>query len=152
MSYFNRSEIIPARPQRPLPYANILSATGLSRRALAAMYRRDGLFGRDSALTREEQATVHNKLAAVHGLGIRAGAAQITPRLCALIEYANALVAGGDATRERARVVREGLSLPAISEVETVIEDAFVVFGAETVAPVAIPAEAFASPVLTKAA
>lgn len=43
---------------RPMPESNILGATGLSRATLAAMFRSNGLFGSDSALSSSEQEVV----------------------------------------------------------------------------------------------
>lgn len=42
--------------------SNIFGVTGLSRRHLREMFRRDGLFGADSDLTRHEQAAVAKAL------------------------------------------------------------------------------------------
>ena len=109
--------------------SNILGATGLPRAVLAYMFRTDGLFGRDSSLSRDEQAVLHSRLPAVRGLKAPAEVKALTPRLAVLADLADALVRGGDVAAQQARAVRAGFEAAAISEVETVIGNVHAVFG-----------------------
>lgn len=124
---------VPARMPAPARRAgragsNILGATGLSRRALAAMFVRDGLFGRDSDLTPAEQAAVQAALPELAGLKRPAAVSSVTPRLRALADYVAALVQGRAAAGERSRLEASGMSSAAISEVATLVEDLLAVF------------------------
>ena len=107
----------------------ILAVTGLSRRSLAAMFRRDGLYGRDSALSAIEQAVVQSRLPAIDGIASLPVTALQTPRLKALADYVEALVAGRDAGAERSRVIAAGLSSAAVLEAAVTVDNVRTVFG-----------------------
>jgi len=109
--------------------SNILGATGLPRAVLAAMFQRDGLFGRDSSLSREEQAVLQSRLPAIRGLRAPAAVKTLTPRLAVLAELADTLVRGADASAQQARALRAGFERSAVWEVGTVIDNVFTVFG-----------------------
>lgn len=108
--------------------ANILGVTGLPRHTLAAMFRRDGLFGRDSALAPAEQAVVQATLSAIPGLKPRAIATGSAPHLAVLADYVSALAVGRAAIAERLRLEAAGLTSAAINEVATVVDNVLVVF------------------------
>lgn len=107
----------------------ILGATGLPRGVLADLFRRRGLFGRDSQLGTAEQAVVQGRLPAIDGLAPLPVPALQTPRLKALAAYVDALVAGRDARVERGRVQAEGVSRPAIEEAAVTVDNVRAVFG-----------------------
>ncbi len=109
--------------------SNILGATGLSRAVLAEMFRRRGLFGRDSQLGNSEQAVVQSLLPKIPGIAALPVIALQTPRLKALAAYTEALVAGRDTADARSRLVQEGLSSAAILEAATTVDNVRVVFG-----------------------
>ncbi len=109
--------------------SNILGATGLPRAVLATMFQTGGLFGRDSSLSRDEQAVLQSRLPAVRGLKALAVVKALTPRLAVLADLADALVRGGDVAAQQARAVRAGFDTAAVSEVETVVGNVFAVFG-----------------------
>lgn len=109
--------------------SNILGATGLSRAVLAEMFRRRGLFGRDSQLGNTEQAVVQSLLPKIPGIAALPVIALQTPRLKALAAYTEALVAGRDAAAERSRLQREGLSSLAILEAAITVDNVRTVFG-----------------------
>ncbi|WP_293388298.1 hypothetical protein [Nevskia sp.] len=108
--------------------SNILGVTGMPRDELAAMFRRDGLFGRDSQLTPAEQAVVQAALPRIVGLKPLAIASSKTPLLAALADYVSTLVVAGPAVSERQRLETAGLSEAAINEVATVVDNVRVVF------------------------
>lgn len=122
---------------REFPRTNIVAVTGLSRRSLAAMFRRDGLYGRDSALSAIEQAVVQNRLPAIDGLATSAAPAILDGRLKRLADYVEALQAGRDAGIERQRLQAEGYSPAAIREAAITVDNVRIVF-----APVAAAAAA----------
>jgi hypothetical protein len=109
--------------------SNILGATGLPKAVLAGMFRRDGLFGRDSSLSGEEQSVLQSRLPAVRGLKALAAIRPLTPRLAVLADLADALVRGADASAQQARALRAGFGAHAVLEVETVVGNVFAVFG-----------------------
>lgn len=117
--------------------SNILGVTGMPRHALAAMFRRDGLFGRDSQLTPAEQAVVQAALTRIAGLKPLAVAGSKTPLLAALADYVSTLAAAGTAVSERRRLETAGLSEAAINEVATVVDNVLVVFQPKPQAAVA---------------
>lgn len=126
--------------------SNIVGATGLSRAALAAFFRANGLFGAESALSPAEQAVVQAGLPYLAGLKAVGSAARNTPRLAALADYVEALVAGRSTIGERARVEAAGLSSRAASEAQTVVGNVFAVFQPEVkAAVVALPEPAVPS-------
>lgn len=112
--------------------STIRSATGLSRAALASVYREIGIFGRDSDLTAAEQAIVQNRLGPLPGIPARPATTWLTPRLRALIDYADALIAGQDVTQARNTLERRGFTRAALSEVQTTVSDVQEVFGPRT--------------------
>lgn len=116
--------------------SNIVGVTGLSRAALAALFRANGLFGAESGLSPAEQAVVQAGLPRIAGLKPVGSAARNTPRLAALADYVEALVAGRSAIGERARVEAAGLSSCAASEAQTVVGNVFAVFQPEVKAAV----------------
>ena len=128
MSLFKKTLKTKTGPTTGIVRSNILGVTGLSRASLAAMFRRNGLFGRDSALSPAEQAVLQSRLPVIEGLPARVAPAFMTLRLTAFADYAESLVARRDAARAQARLERLGLSEAAITEVRTVIENVFVVF------------------------
>jgi hypothetical protein len=115
-----------------LPYqSNILGATGLSRAALAGMFRSNGLFGSDSSLAATEQALLLSRLPPIAGLRAPAILPKGNPRLEALSGLADALIAGDESAVSVKAIAAhsEGLSAPALSEIATVIESVRAVFG-----------------------
>lgn len=127
MSYF--TEIVPVQPSAQRIGTSLRGATGLSRAALAAMYRHDGFFGRDSDLSAAEQAIVQSRLGPVPGIAPRPATTWLTPRLRVLAAYADALIAGDNGERQRAGLEARGFRPAAISEVRTVVEDVREIFG-----------------------
>lgn len=113
----------------PAYRSNILGATGLPRAILARMFLRDGLFGRDSSLSRDEQSILQSRLPAIRGLAAPAPVKQLTPRLAVLADLADALIGGMEASAQQARALRAGYDAQAVQEVETVIGNVFTVFG-----------------------
>lgn len=111
--------------------SNVLGATGLSRRALAALIRQDGLFGRDSELAPVEQAIVQSQLGPIAGLRSRAVLAPTDARLAALETFTEAVVrAGGQVSAsDEAQLVAQGFGASAVSEVVRVVRLARDVFG-----------------------
>lgn len=122
MSTQNRSTVSEVR-------SNILGVTGLSRAVLADLFRRRGLFGRDSQLSHSEQAVVQSALPTIAGLAAPSAPKFLSPRLKALADYSAARVAGGDASAEYRRLVDHGLSGSAIREAAITIDNVRVVFG-----------------------
>lgn len=110
------------------PRSNILAVTGLSRRSLAAMYRSNGLFGRDSALSAIEQAVVQSRLPRISGLAAPSAPAILDGRLKRLADYVDVLVAGRDASAERQRLQAEGYAQAAISEAAITVDNVSIVF------------------------
>ena len=110
---------------------SIRSATGLSREALAAWYRRAGLFGADSALDAAEQAVVQNQLGPIAGLRSRALLAPIDARLQVLATYTRELIAAGGAEtpEDVAQLVAQGYTHNAAWEVARLVRDVREVFG-----------------------
>lgn len=111
------------------PRTNILAVTGLPRPLLAAMFRRAGLFGRDSALTVVEQAVVQSRLPAVPSLAAPSAPSILGSRLKLLADYVDAVVAERDASAEQARLAREGYSAAAIGEAAITVDNVRTVFG-----------------------
>ena len=124
-----------------LPRTNIVAVTGLPRPLLAAMFRRAGLFGRDSALTVVEQAVVQSRLPAVPNLAAPSAPSILGTRLKMLADYVDAVVAERDASAERARLAREGYSEAAIGEAAITVDNVRIVFGLFPVAAGAVPAK-----------
>lgn len=119
--------------------ANILGVTGMPRHVLAAMFRRDGLFGRDSQLTPAERAVVQAALPRIAGLKPLAIASSETPLLVALADYVSTLAVAGTAVSERRCLETAGLSEAAINEAATVVDNVLVVFQPKRQAVVAEP-------------
>jgi len=115
--------------QANTPTSTILGATGLSKRALAAYFRQAGLFGRDSSLSREQQAAVYSRLPAIEGLRVPVVNLQPTSQLRAVAELAESAVAGEDLTQARARTRSQGVTDEVIAEICTVVANALLVFG-----------------------
>ncbi|MCC2657967.1 MAG: hypothetical protein K0Q76_3075 [Panacagrimonas sp.] len=111
--------------------SSVLSATGLSRSALATLFRQDGLFGHESDLSPVEQAIVQSRLGPISGLRTRAVLAPTDARLIALESFTDSLVrAGGRAdAADEAQLVKAGYSEAAVSEVVRVVQLARDVFG-----------------------
>ncbi|MGQ0528967.1 MAG: hypothetical protein ACT4PG_03930 [Panacagrimonas sp.] len=114
-----------------LPLESIRGATGLSRAALAAWFRRAGLFGPESALNAAEQAVVQNELGPIAGLRGRPLLAPIDTRLQVLAVYARELMATGgvETAEDVAQLVDQGYSRSAAREVARLIRDVREVFG-----------------------
>ncbi len=125
-----------------LPRSNILAVTGLPRPLLAAMFRRAGLFGRDSVLTVVEQAVVQSRLPAVPSLAVPSAPSILGTRLKLLADYVDALVAERDASAEQARLAREGYSEAAIGEAAVTVDNVRTVFGLFPVTASAVPVKA----------
>lgn len=111
------------------PRTNIVAVTGLSRPVLATMFRRAGLFGRDSALTPVEQAVIQSRIPAVPSLRAPTAPSILGSRLKLLADYVDALVAGRDVDVERNRLAREAYSEAAIEEAAIVVDNVRTVFG-----------------------
>lgn len=134
MSFFN--EIFSSSNQ-PVDTVNVaagtsvLSATGLSRKALAELFRQDGLYGADSDLSPVEQAIVQSRLGHIPGLRARPVLAPTDARLVALESFTDVLVrAGGEVRpRDEAQLVAVGYSPAAVSEAVRVVRLARDVFG-----------------------
>lgn len=111
--------------------SNVLGATGLSRRALAAMLRQDGLFGRESDLAPIEQAVVQSRLGYIPSLRSRPVLAPTDARLVALETFTDGVVrAGGQVSRaDEAQLEAAGYSAAAVSEVAHVVRLVRDVFG-----------------------
>ncbi len=118
--------------------SNILGVTGLPRAVLADLFRSRGLFGRDSRLASAEQAVVQSRIPAIPGVPTLPVPVLQTPRLKALAEFTDALVAGRDAVTARERLLREGLSSAAMSEAAITVDNVRVVFGEFRIAAPAI--------------
>ena len=134
MSYFN--EIFSSSNQSVgsvdvATGSSVLSATGLSRKALAELFRQDGLFGHDSDLSPVEQAIVQSRLGRLPGLRARPVLAPTDARLVALENFTEGLVhAGGEVRpRDEAQLVAAGYTKAAASEVVRVVRVARDVFG-----------------------
>lgn len=97
------------------------------------MFRRDGLFGRDSDLSPAEQAVVQSQIGPVSGLRSRPVLAPIDARLQALTAYTRAVVADQGATKpkEAQQLVAAGFSRAAVSEVGHVVRNVREVFGSQ---------------------
>jgi len=111
--------------------SSVLSATGLSRKALAELFRRDGLFGHESDLSPVEQAILQSRLGHIPGLKARPVLAPTDARLVALENFTDAVVQAGGVVDERdeAQLVAAGYSEAATSEVVRVVNLARDVFG-----------------------
>jgi hypothetical protein len=109
--------------------SNILGATGLSKRTLAAYFRQTGLFGRDSSLSREQQAAVYSRLPAIEGLRVPVVNLQPTSQLRAIAELTESAVAEEDLAQARARARSQGVSDEVIAEICTVVANALLLFG-----------------------
>lgn len=127
--------------QNPLqPEVGILSATGLSRGLLAALFRNNGLFGADSDLSPVEQAVVQSQLGTVPGLRDRPLLAPTDARLAALARYTEAAVRsdGRLSGADEAQLVAAGFRPQAASEVLRVVRNVRDVFG---LVPAPLPAD-----------
>lgn len=111
--------------------ASVRGATGLSRAALATLFRQDGLFGRESDLAPVEQAIVQSRLGHIPGLRSRSVLAPTDARLVALENFTDGVVrAGGSASRlDEAQLEAAGYSAAAVSEVVHVVRLVRDVFG-----------------------
>ena len=109
--------------------STILGATGLSKRALAGYFQQTGLFGRDSNLSREQQAAVYSRLPAIEGLHAPVVNLQLTPQLQAIAELTDSVVVGVDLTEAEARASALGVTDEVIAEICTVVTNALLVFG-----------------------
>lgn len=116
---------------------NILGVTGLSRAVLADLFRRRGLFGRDSRLSDAEQAVIENRLPAIDGIARRPTIRLQTPALKALADVVDTLLAAGDATESRHRAQAAGLSSAALTEAAITVDNLRVVFGPFPATPAA---------------
>lgn len=127
MSFFTE---ITAINTRPTIESNIRGATGLSRATLAAMFRRDGLFGPDSALSPSEQAVVLACLR-IPGLTSSSVVPQTTARLEVLKHMTMFLLrSGGVASADvESRLASAGFDKSARRELWRVVKIAGDVFG-----------------------
>lgn len=126
------------------PSNSVLSATGLPRRALAELFRRDGLFGSESDLAPVEQAIVQSRLGRIPGLASPPVLAPTDARLVALETFTDAAARnGGNASRaEQAQLEAAGYSAAQVSEVVRVVRIARDVFGPVRKAQAIAPARA----------
>ena len=130
MSFFTEILAAPAATTtEPAAGSSLLGATGLSRARLAALFREQGLFGRDSSLSPAEQALVQSRLGHIPGLRPRPATTWMTPRLQALAAYTDARITQQDAQVERRELAATGLSAAAINETARVVENVRTVFG-----------------------
>ena len=134
MSFFNEIFSSSNQPVDSVSVAagpSVLSATGLTRKALADLFRQDGLYGADSDLSPVEQAIVQSRLGHIPGLRARPVLAPTDARLVALESFTDVLVRAGGAVRPRdeAQLVAVGYSPAAVSEVVRVVRLARDVFG-----------------------
>lgn len=134
MSFFNEIFSASLQPVETVDVAvgqSVLSATGLGRKLLADMFRRDGLFGRDSDLSPVEQAIVQSRLGYIAGLRPRPVLAPADARLVALENFTDGLVNAGGRVQagDEAQLVAAGYSPAAASEVVRVVRLARDVFG-----------------------
>lgn len=127
MSFF--TEITAVNP-RPTIESNILGATGLSRATLAAMFRREGLFGPDSAFSTSEQAVVLACLR-IPGLPSASVMPETTARLEVLKHMTMFLLrSGGVASADvKSRLAAAGFDKSARRELWRVVKIAGDVFG-----------------------
>lgn len=140
MSLF--STLSRAAPAALTPTSGIRSATGLPRAALADYYRRNGLFGRDSALDSAQQIIVQSRLGPLPGVPqvpapewSAAFPRRLELRL--LAEHVDALIAGRTTRDDAARLQAWGFKPAALSEVERTVHNVQDIFG-----PRALPAKA----------
>lgn len=134
------------------PRSNLIGVTGLSRSVLAAMFRSDGLYGRDSALSANEQAVVQSRLPQIVGLKGPNAPAILGGRLQLLADYVDAVVAGRDSGAEQARLQAAGYSRRAISEAAITVDNVRTVFGAFPIAAVAATTTPSSAPAWARAA
>lgn len=134
MSFF--TDIFPvaneARPAAtPSRAGGIRSATGLSRAALAALFRDNGLFGAESDLAPVEQAVVQSRLGRIPGLRPRPVTAPTDARLLALVVFTDAVVRGDGSASDcdAAQLRAAGYSEPQLREVVGVVRNVREVFG-----------------------
>ncbi len=126
-------------PQATIATSSILGATGLSKRTLAAYFLQAGLFGRDSNLTREQQAAVYSRLGAIEGLRVPMVNRQPSTQLQAIAQLTESALARADLTEVQARASRQGVSDEAIAEIRTVVSNAQLLFGPLSPPAAAIP-------------
>ena len=115
--------------QHKHPASNILGVTGLSRRADAGYFRHAGLFGRDSCLSRAQQAAIYSRLPAIEGLRVPVVNLQPAASLCAVAELTGSAVAGVDLENAKTLARSRGVSQQAIAEICTVVANVLLVFG-----------------------
>ena len=145
--YFSSSRSRPASAPI-ITGSSVFSATGLPRVILAAMLLRDGLFGRESDLTSDEQAILQSRLGPIPCLRSRPLPAPESPGLLALQQFTDGVVlAGGRSSRsEEALLEAAGFTPAAVSEVVRVVCLVRDVFGLPPprfdVAPLAKPQHA----------
>ncbi|MGB0956078.1 MAG: hypothetical protein ACPGZP_08760 [Panacagrimonas sp.] len=115
------------RPAR----SNILGVTGMSRRALADMFRHHGLFGRQSHLNQDQQAVVQAQIGPIPGLRRRPQVLTQAPALQALAAFTRALVSrnGEYEAIDQSALRSAGLRRQQISEVITTVQSVRDVFG-----------------------
>lgn len=133
---------------------SVLSATGLSRRALAELFRQNGLFGAESELAPIEQAVVQSRLGWIPGLPARPVLAPTDARLVALETFTESVArAGGIATREQqAQLEAAGFTAAQVGEVVRVVRIVRDVFGLSVAAPRVESRTAARVPTLARAA
>lgn len=134
MSFFNSISPTSSQPVAEVlidPASNVLSATGLGRRTLAALFRETGLFGRESDLAPVEQAIVQSRIGPLQGVPQRPVLAPTDARLVALERFTEAAVQARGAVRaaDEAQLQAAGYSPAAVSEVVRVVRLAQDVFG-----------------------
>lgn len=128
------SKLFRSQPAQVIARAGIRGATGLSRAAIAAHYRRAGLFGGDSDLSSAEQIVVQSRLGPLPGVpeppapdwsASRLG----KPRLWILADHVDALIAGRQMQDGAAMLRFWGFSPSAPSEIERTVHNVQDIFG-----------------------
>lgn len=111
--------------------SNILGVTGMSRAALANMFQRDGVFGRDSSLPMTDQVVVMSRLPKYEGLSRPSIVPKGNGRTIAIAALCDALICQiEEAVHENHQIVLEmGVGSDQVLEIATVIEHVRVVFG-----------------------
>lgn len=127
------SKLFHFQPLPPLPALGIRSATGFPRAAIAAYFRRAGLFGSESDLSKAEQFVVQSCLGSLPGVPVPTSDTTAShmsqPNLRLLGDHVDALVAGRD-TRTSTNMLREwGFSPAALSEIERTVQNVQDIFG-----------------------
>ena len=131
------SKLSPSGSPRPDLRTGIRSATGWSRAAVAAHFRRYGLFGRDSSLSSAQQIVVQQRLGRLPGVpevpAPQWSAARLRrPELLLLADHVDALIAGRASPDDAARLAFWGFTVGAQAEIERTVHNVQDIFGPRT--------------------